>query len=525
MARRSRARVTRHRHVVLAAIARREWLLRVAALTAAGCGRTRPHVAPSPLTVAYYDNQVGEGAGLFTDSPSQFLVFLPLVSRNAQGELEGRLARSWEHTPDYRTWTVHLRTDVTWHDGHPVTAHDIKFTLDLLAEVRVLPPGAFSVTVIDDSTYSITYRDWGGAGNPLDDYTVYYPKHLLETLDPTTFQSWEFWNHPVGNGPYRFIRQVPRTMMEFEANPTYYRGKPKIDRVVLKFIALNASEVTELLSGNVQAAHSGPFGMLKDDPRFEHYYEISAGLRGIAWNHRHTLFHEPGVRQALTLAINRPELHRVLDLPTGLPICDVVPTIEQMRRGDTPDPLPYDPERAKRLLDAAGWRDGDRDGVRTRNGTPCHFAVLTNATDERARAALYIQAQLRQVGIRMDIQTMDWSGVMAHVNAGTFEAAMVHMNVSFTSPIGLMWLFGPASALGYVNPKVVTLFNRGRRTLDPDEIERIHREAMPIFQADLPVTFLYPSIENMVASRRLRGLSSPDRTDIVWYMEDLWLEE
>jgi len=100
-----------HRQAVLAAIARREWLLRVLALTAVGCGRRRPGIAQSRLTVSYPDNQVGQGAGLFTDSSSQFLVFLPLVGRNANGELEGRLARSWEHSQDYRTWTVHLRTD------------------------------------------------------------------------------------------------------------------------------------------------------------------------------------------------------------------------------------------------------------------------------------------------------------------------------------------------------------------------------------------------------------------------------
>ena len=230
------------------------------------------------------------------------------------------------------------------------------------------------------------------------------------------------------------------------------------------------------------------------------------------------------MRQALTLAINRPELHQVLNLPAGLPILDVVPTNGQIRRGEIPDPLPYDPERAKRLLDVAGWRDVDKNGVRTRNGKPYRFVVLT-VSDEREKAAVYIQAQLRTVGIRMDIQTIDWSGVQAHVTAGTFEAVMVHMNRNYMSPIGLLWLFGPESALGYVNPKVITLFNKGRETLDPDEVDRIHREAMPIFQADLPVTFLYPSIETMVASRRVRGLSSPYHADIVRYMEDLWIEE
>ena len=73
---------------------------------------------------------------------------------NENGALEGRLAKSWEHSPDYRSWTIHLRTDVRWHDGVPVTAHDVKFTLDLLSHPDVLQesPDAYTVTVLDDST-------------------------------------------------------------------------------------------------------------------------------------------------------------------------------------------------------------------------------------------------------------------------------------------------------------------------------------------------------------------------------------
>ena len=107
---------------VLAAIARREWLLQMLALGAAGCGRVRLPATEAMLTISV---PIGESETLFTDSSSQFLLFLPLVTRNAKGELEGRLAERWEHTPDYRIWTIHLRKDVRWQDGVPVTEHDI----------------------------------------------------------------------------------------------------------------------------------------------------------------------------------------------------------------------------------------------------------------------------------------------------------------------------------------------------------------------------------------------------------------
>ena len=103
------------------------------ALAAAGCRRDRAeHLT---ITVLNYSD---DGAmSPFPFNTPQFLVFLPLVTRSAKGELEGQLAQSWEHSPDYHTWTIHLRTDVRWHDGVPVTAEDIKFTLDLLSHPDV----------------------------------------------------------------------------------------------------------------------------------------------------------------------------------------------------------------------------------------------------------------------------------------------------------------------------------------------------------------------------------------------------
>ncbi|MHC4489773.1 MAG: ABC transporter substrate-binding protein, partial [Planctomycetota bacterium] len=101
-------------------------------------------------------------------------------------------------------------------------------------------------------------------------WDVYYPKHLLENLDPKEFTSWKFWTEPVGNGPYRYVRHVPRTMIELEANPDYYRGKPKIERLVLKF---GGYPLTELMSGNVDCIDISSLEAIKlaDDPRFRVY--------------------------------------------------------------------------------------------------------------------------------------------------------------------------------------------------------------------------------------------------------------
>ncbi|MGH7562830.1 MAG: ABC transporter substrate-binding protein, partial [Gemmatimonadota bacterium] len=371
------------------------------ALAGIHCSRgDRRHADGSTLTVLYPGDEWRW---------PRSIVFLQMALPDENGEMQGRLAKSWDHSPDYRTWTYHLRTDVRWHDGVAVTAHDVKFTMDLLSHPEVLErtPGSYSTAVLDDSTFVITYNEGVPPTYP-ETWAVYFPKHLLEDLDPSEFTTWGFWTRPVGNGAYRYLRHVPKTLMEFEANPDYALGRPKIDRLIVKF---GSSSVTELLSRNVDAVsrfRRADVIAIKDDPRFRVYYEIWDDIKGlliILWNQRSPLFSDPRVRRALTLAINRRELHRVLNMSEDLPIVDGVYTERQYWQGELPEALPYDREQANELLDQAGWRDLDGDGVRERGGREFRFSLIV--TPNWHAAAVYVQAQLRQVGIRMDITTLE----------------------------------------------------------------------------------------------------------------------
>ena len=271
-----------------------------------------------------------------------------------------------------------LRKNVCWQYASRVTAHDIKFTMDLLSHPEVIaePPSAYSINVLDDSTYTITFHTQTRY-RPLDDYQVYYPKHLLEDLDPAEIWEWDFWIHPVGNGPYRYVRHVPQTMIELEANPDFYKGKPKIDRVVLKFRPSGDPSMTELLSGNVDMLlyiNRMDLLTLSKDQRF-HVYDrvLHHRLRAIAWNQHHPFFRDPKVRRALTLAITRRELPLVLYLHEVTPLFDVIFTHAPLEGGVLPDPPPYDPKRAPPLLYAAGCCALLSRGVRRRacTASPC----------------------------------------------------------------------------------------------------------------------------------------------------------
>lgn len=497
----------------------------LALLAVLGCssGQNRGTADPSTLTILYdADERI---FAPYWSVEAQFLMFLPLAAYGERGEIVGRLARRWEHSTDRRIWTFYLRSDVKWHDGVPVTAHDVKFTIELSAHPDILFEDVFhdleSITVTDDTTLTLVYSRPKDMRNT---WAVYYPKHLLEDLDPKEFWQWEFWTHPVGNGPYRYVRHVPKTMVELEANPDFFAGKPRIDRMILKF---GGQGIPELLSGNVDVltwVNQADLPKLEGDPRFNISYFIwpdVSWLSTIYWNQRYSAFRDVRVRRALTLAIDRRQLVRALNLPEELRLTDVIFTSRQYWSNELPPLLPYDTVEAARLLTDAGWIDTDGDGVRDNDGSPLRFEVVLNAGSVTERAAILVQAQLRQVGVAMELRPLEnrvWRGKL---NSSDYDAAFAPLYNAIDGH--LRWL-GEKARFGYDNPAVAELLASVKETADQDEIDAIYREIMPIIRADLPMTILFPQVQTYAVDRRLRGLESPYRGDPILFMEDLWLD-
>jgi len=517
VARRSTRIAVARRQAVLAAIARREWLLQMLALgAAAGCGRSDDpaYARGSTVVMAVPDVEAVKPDNWDLD----FLTFLPLAKQNARGELEGHLARSWEHSPDHREYTFHLRPGVRWNDGVPVTAHDVKFTLDLLGHPDVGEYPGHDATVVDDLTVRIR------AANPgyLDDIS-YFPRQLLQGLEPKRFRQWDFWTHPVGNGPYRFVRYVPQTLMEFERNPDYYGVKPRVERVMLKFVG--EAGLTELLAGNVDMAQAEltQIPRIARDPRFRIYHAVGSAARAIFWKANHPLFADARVRRALTLALDRHELLRLLNLPAELvPITDGVFTERQFRRREWPEPLPYDPGQAQALLTAAGWVDHDGDGVRERDGRPFRFTASVSTVSGMPQLAVYVQAFLRRVGVQMEVQSVEPSSMWDRLRkTGDFEAWM-HVGQSY--PDAQRRDMGRGNHTGYANSEAFRVIDRLMATADPDEQDALYRWLTEIYRADMPFTRLLPASSTLFAHRRIGGLSTPFRATPDTYMEELWVE-
>lgn len=203
------------------------------------------------------------------------------------------------------------------------------------------------------------------------------------------------------------------------------------------------------------------------------------------------------------------------------PVFDVPFTHDQC--GDVPEGLALNPGEARRLLDAAGWRLGPA-GIRERQGVPLRFEVLTTPDQSFARAAVVVQARLRDVGAATEIATMEAQVAAERIKAGRFDAALSVINNDLDGDRGHDAFFGPSSIIAYRSDDAARLLERAG-SVDSRETDAAFRARRPVFERDLPVTFLYPLVRTNVALRRVQGLHVPYGADPLWHAGQLRIDD
>lgn len=448
-----------------------------------------------------------------------FLTFLSLTSDlDEDGVYDPRLLASWEHSPDYTEWILHVREGVRWADGEPVTAEDVKYSLELWTHPDVWYECRCydTLEILDSHTLRMTFPEPVEATLHWYSWLVIVPEHLLADKTPAELFSWPFWAEPVGSGPFRYVRHVPDVMTELEANPDYYGGPPALERVVLRY---GGRALTELLAGNVDMA-SGITPVealrLREDPRFRLYFGPVQKQVGIAWNHRNSLFREPAVRRALTMSIDRRELIRLIGYPEETPIVDVPATTRHYAAGKDalPDPLPFAPDRARRLLTRAGWTDSDGDGVRERDGREFRFRLL--ATRQEQAQAVALQDRFAEVEVAAEIQLAERTVMRDRIRAHDFDAAI--------QPFNYIDGYDEFRNSGYRNPEVSRLHDRVRYSqADPHTADAYLRQLWNIVGEQVPITYLHPERRIIATHRRVRGMR--DHRRLSAFVEHLWIDD
>ncbi|MFQ5512171.1 MAG: peptide-binding protein [Candidatus Krumholzibacteriia bacterium] len=445
------------------------------------------------------------------DEQSDFLNFTP------------RLAERWSFSADSMSITFHLRRDVRWQDGEPVTAADVRHTWQLQSDEDVawvsrnIKNSIRDVEVIDD--YTVIFHFTNRYPYQLMDANdgVILPQHLTRDIPRSSFQTADFGRAPVGNGPYRLARWVPGQLIELERNPDYYDGeRPRLDTVVFRVVADMTTLVSMLKTGGIDCLESLPIDVAKDleanHPDIKIYRYPSRSMEYIAWNLEHELFRDREVRRALAMAIDIPEMiqtlwggmARVLDSP-------VHPILWAHDPGMTR--LPYDPDRARAVLAERGWTDSDGDGVLDKDGRPFEFEMTTNqGVQLRADIVTMVQEYLRRVGIRVNARVLEFGTFIDGVIKGTFESCVLGWKTGTRVDLSTFWLSTAVPPSGfnasrYKNPQVDALIGRARTTVDVAEARRLWSQCQKLIYADQAICFLAAPYEVVGLNRRFCGVA------------------
>ncbi|MPZ65829.1 MAG: peptide ABC transporter substrate-binding protein [Pseudonocardiaceae bacterium] len=345
------------------------------------------------------------------------LVYDPLFYSPYEQDPEPVLVEEVETSDDDRTWTLGIRSDVTWHDGVALTAEDVRFTYEYFFNseqglyshhVNDLP-FIESFELVDDDTVRFTCQE-ACPTFPVDPgaHIPIIPKHIWERVtEPQTFTE----ELPVGSGPYRVVEHVPDQRYVLEANNEYFGGSPLVDRIEMPIIPDSSAMFLALRSGQVDTVSRvvPPESIAElESAGLEVVRMPDYGSVQINLNNQRPPLTDPGLRKAMNLAVDTEEITRTLLADRGQP------GVESVLDPDSPFANAslrhtYDPDEARRQLDSRGFTDRDGDGVREApDGEPLDFEILVSSVEAReVRAAELVGTQLEEVGLTITVTPLD----------------------------------------------------------------------------------------------------------------------
>ena len=438
-------------------------------------------------------------------------------------EFKPGLADSFE-TTDNQNYTIKLNPKAKWSDGKPVTAQDVVYTLNLIANPKVETSKGSRIAMLEGLSGQGKFLD-GVTEIPdlvaVDDHTVTFktktpvdpnyvkgflgfevfivPKHVFEKLDPATISNSEAATKPsVTSGPYKFVAYKTNDNVEFAANEEYYKGAPKLKKVFLR-VMNGTNIVTELKSGGIQLVAGGGIGVvpikdievLKKDSKL--VVKSVPALTGQYLDANNEKF-DTKFRQALTTAINRQQL--VDQLYKGA--AEVVPTIYTL-----PSPvydknivsLPYDPAKAKQLLAESGFDTSKEITLSVPIGN-----VL------REQSADLIQQDLTAIGLKVKQEKLDFPTLLAKANKGDYEMILIGYGLTVDPDYSSYFVPGGSNNYAHTNdPKLTDMFTKAAVMTSADERKVAYTEIQKYLNEQQFITSLYAPDYITAQSKNLHG--------------------
>ena len=453
----------------------------------------------------------------------QNMLFMTLTRLDENFRHAPYLAKSWEFSENGAVLTYHLRNDIFWSDGQPTTADDVLFTYQMAVHPEVAYPAVsrFDLTEKVEKLDEFTIRFHFKQPYPdalFDTQIPILPKHILEKTAPESLTTAAFNRSPVGNGPFQLVEWQANHFVKFRANTAFALGRPALSEVTFVVIPNETTLLANLRTGELDVAPyltTSGFQAVQAEPSLQVMRYEGREFAFIGWNNARPLFSKK-VRQALTQAIDRREIIATLLAGHAKPANS--PLMPYTWAYDSTISSPeFDPAAAQALLKAEGWRDTDNNGVLDKHGQPLSFAISVNAGNQlRSDIAVMVQAQLKNIGVAMQIETLEWNLFIDKVFVNRdFDAAILSWDADFTVNPHALWhsraIEDGYNFVAYKNARVDLLLEKGRAIARREAAMPVWREFQQIIMDDSPYTFLFTPEQLAGISRRIRGVQMDAR--------------
>jgi peptide/nickel transport system substrate-binding protein len=505
------------------------------------------------LVRAAWNPPSGNFLSLITSTENDFLVtdivFEPLIMVNDKNELEPDLAESWEIADDSKSVIFHLQKGVKWHDGEDFDAEDVYFNWKFISDPGYTGPlysnlkpivGAEAyhngeadeisgVEIIDPYTIKISFNDvYASVLVMVGSKPKLIPEHIWKDIDPAKApEMTEMLRNPVGTGSFKMEEFAADQYVKLAAFEDYWKGRPYLDSIIIKATNQDTAQA-ELLSGQINymtVTDFNPDDMgLYEDEGIQVLTTAGGSYQFMGVNHQLADFQDVKVRQALMYGIDRQGMVDNLLYGYGEVLTQPLPTSSWAHPGfDNLDMYEYNPEKAIELFKEAGF--SYKDGIMYRpDGEQLKWVLkYPSGNKTRERSAPVIQQNLKDIGIDLDLQIMEFSTMFAQLNDDDFELFLIGFSAGVEPDQSRFWKTGAKyNLMNYESAENDGLLEKGISFIDTEERGEVYADWAEYLNKDLPSTFLYAPQLGCAVSANLRNATAPND---LWYAPYTWYFE
>ncbi len=467
------------------------WVLLLICLSA-GCRSSDQERRPNYLVVGIEANPSQLDPRYATDANAVrigHLIYNSLLRADKKMQLQPELAESWGRL-DERTFQFDLRDNVKFHDGRPLTAADVKFTFESILDPANRSPKRALLKPLQAIELAGSHRLRFHLNAAHAPFVEHFTLGIVPQGSPADHRP------PPGSGPFMLAKYESGEQVSLKANANYWENEPALDGLVFKIVPDAMVRALEFKQGAIDFMQNDlepdMLPWLKSQTHADVTAHQGTTFQYIGINLTHPILKQLKVRQALAHAIDRGRIIRHLLKDAAVAANGLISPLNEAY-DESLVVWPYDPVKAKQLLDDAGFTDPDGDGPRAR----FRLSYKTTNIDLRRRIAEALKEQLLQVGIELEIRSYEWGTFFSDVKKGNFHLYSLAW-VGIRDPDVLHQILHSASVPPngdnrgrYANPQVDRLLERGRVTMEPAERKRIYGAAQRLIALDLPFVPLW----------------------------------